>query len=30
MEKGIAITGTIAVDYIKMIDQYPEKECWET
>lgn len=25
MEKGIAIAGTIAVDYIKMIDQYPEK-----
>ena len=25
MEKGIAIAGTIAVDYIKTIDQYPEK-----
>lgn len=25
MEKGIAIAGTIAVDYIKMIDQYPKK-----
>lgn len=24
MEKGIAIAGTIAVDYIKLIDQYPE------
>lgn len=25
MEKGIAIAGTIAVDYIKMIDRYPQK-----